>query len=96
MDCLTDRTDTPKRGRAASRLDNGRSQLQDETMVSLSFKSDLVYIKRFLGPLAALSFLVGAELDALLHGDWVPSPYVLIGAIVVGVVVGYVIAVGRD
>jgi len=53
-------------------------------------------MKRFLGPLAALSFLVGAELDALLHGDWVPSPYVIIGAIVVGVVVGYVIAVGRD
>jgi hypothetical protein len=53
-------------------------------------------MKRFLGPLAALSFLGGAELEALLHGDWVPSPYVIIGAIVVGVVVGYVIAVGRD
>jgi hypothetical protein len=53
-------------------------------------------MKRFLGPLAALSFLGGAELEALLHGDWVPSPYVIIGAIVVGVVVGYVIAVGRN
>jgi hypothetical protein len=40
---------------------------------------------------AALSFLTGAELDALLHGELFPSPYVIIGAIVVGAVVGYVV-----
>jgi len=38
--------------------------------------------------LAALSFLAGAEFEALLHGDVVPSPYVIIGAIVIGAVVG--------
>ena len=48
-------------------------------------------MKRFLGPLAALSFLGGAELEALLHGELFPSPYVIIGAIVIGVVVGYAV-----
>ena len=48
-------------------------------------------MKRFLGPLAALSFLGGAELEALLHGELFPSPYVIIGAIVIGVIVGYVV-----
>jgi len=48
-------------------------------------------MKRFLGSLAALAFLGGAELEVLLHGELFPSPYVIIGAIVVGVVVGYVV-----
>jgi len=48
-------------------------------------------MKRFLGPVAALSFLSGAELEALLHGELFPSPYVIIGAIVIGVVVGYAV-----
>ena len=48
-------------------------------------------MKRFLGPLAALSFLAGAELNALLHGEIFPSPYVIIGPIVVGVIVGYAV-----
>jgi len=48
-------------------------------------------MKRFLGPLAALSFLGGAELEVLLHGELLPSPYVILGAVMIGIVVGYVV-----